>query len=73
MQDGGVPPEHWYVAALFVDNAFIPLIKNKLKMHATGVPTLKKNMLKVFEAWNEKDDVQIFMANLIFKVLSYFE
>jgi len=28
MQDGGVPPEHWNVAALFVDNAFIPLIKN---------------------------------------------
>ena len=27
MQDGGVPPEHWNVAALFVDNAFIPLIK----------------------------------------------
>ena len=26
MQDGGVPPEHWNVAALFVDNAFIPLI-----------------------------------------------
>ena len=28
MQDKGVPPEHWNVAALFVDNAFIPLIKN---------------------------------------------
>ena len=28
MQDGGVPPEHWNVAALFVDNAFILLIKN---------------------------------------------
>ena len=28
MQDGGVPPKHWNVGALFVDNAFIPLIKN---------------------------------------------
>ena len=28
MQDGGAPPEHWNVAALFVDNAFIPLIKH---------------------------------------------
>ena len=28
MQDGGVPSEHWNGAALFVVNAFIPLIKN---------------------------------------------
>ena len=27
MQDGGVPPEHYNFAALFVDNVFIPLIK----------------------------------------------
>ena len=26
MQDGGVPSENWNVAALFVYNAFIPLI-----------------------------------------------
>ena len=30
MQDGGVPSEHWKVAAVFVDNAFIPLINMEI-------------------------------------------
>ena len=48
MQDTEVPLEH--VAALFVEIAFIPLIKmemyvrttNKLKIHPKGLPTFKK-------------------------------
>ena len=51
MQDGGIPPEHWNVAALFVDNAFIPLIKmemyvkdNNINLRCTlqGCQPLKK-------------------------------
>ena len=37
MQDGGVPSEHWNIAALFVDNAFIPLINMEMFVKAQQI------------------------------------
>ena len=68
---------------MFVDNASIPLIiwnymqrtTNKLKMHPTGVPDLKKNSTQIFDCtdrvnpWAKTLNLDLIIFQLNFRYL----
>ena len=63
MQEGGVPPEHWKVAALYVDNAFKPLINMEMYVKGQQI-NLKCRLIKLTKIFVYKDP---FKLNKIFK------